>query len=187
MIWNKQTREELKEVLTKELENIYQGKVQWDVNPYLNYQYAEHDKELIVGNVFLSLVNRDKEFRPKDPQDFIDKLIDKLDEVKDDSIQTLEVVKTIKSCSSMSELSTINQRTFWSFFEFTESFVNDFMENEEIWKDELKTINLLLQAIENLIQKVDSLQEKKKLMRLFSKILHQSHKGKLMISGMFKI
>ena len=87
----------------------------------------------------------------------------------------------------MSELSTINQRTFWSFFEFTESFVNDFMENEEIWKDELKTINLLLQAIENLIQKVDSLQEKKKLMRLFSKILHQSHKGKLMISGMFKI
>ena len=132
MIWNKQTREELKEVLTKELENIYQGKVQWDVNPYLNYQYAEHDKELIVGNVFLSSVNRDKEFRPKDPQDFIDKLIDKLDEVKDDSIQTLEVVKTIKSCSSMSELSTINQRTFWSFFEFTESFVNDLMENEEI-------------------------------------------------------
>jgi hypothetical protein len=62
MIWNQRTRDELKSILYKELEGINSSSGSWEVNPYHDFFYSEHESELRVGNVS-QINNRENERR----------------------------------------------------------------------------------------------------------------------------
>lgn len=96
MIWNQRTRDELKKILEKELHSINSSSHNWEVNPYHDFFYSEHESELRVGNVFISLINKDSNYKIENVNEFFIKLLDKLEEVKDDSVAAIEILVAAK-------------------------------------------------------------------------------------------
>ena len=87
-LWNKRTREELKNILERQIEHIKKEEAK-NMNSYnypptlyiyilSNFKYETYKDEVIVDHIFLRLLNRDVYSRVRDPRRFLTKLLETL-------------------------------------------------------------------------------------------------------------
>ena len=152
LIWNASTREELKNILKKEIELSEGDQEQWELNPYQNFEYSIYDNELRVENILIRQLNKDIYFTHKDPDNFLNKLIYKLDELKNDYVLSFELLMATRNCISSQGVTEISEDIYQKLIGLVPNFVKTDIDERE--SDKLsKSSMLMLEILSNGIKK----------------------------------
>lgn len=157
LIWNQRTRDEFRLILGKEIEDINSDKTYWRTNPYQDFLYTDHNKELKVDNVFIRLLNKDVYFSHKQPEEFLVKLVDKVLEVQDDLLSAFEVLMAIRNCIASPSIVHVSDGTKKHLISLIPLFI-DFSRDIDSSKFSKMSL-LILDAITNCIKKNSSLND----------------------------
>lgn len=157
LIWNQRTRDELRLILEKEIDDINSKNTLWRVNPYQDFLYTEHNKELKVDDIFIRLLNKDIYFSHKHPHEFLVKLVDKVLEVQEDKLSAFEVLMAIRNCIASPSIVSVSDETKRQLTSLIPIFI-DFSDDVDPSKFNKMSL-LILEAITNCVKKNNSLKD----------------------------
>lgn len=150
LIWNQRTRDELKLILQKEINEIEAGECNWTKNPYEEYNYTESSKELRVDGVFIRLLNKDIYYTHRDPAHFLDKLVQSIFEIKDDLALSYEVLTALRSLISSPIIEVISTQMRKELVKLIHIFIDSkgpFEANSKYTKISSFVIDIVAQAM----------------------------------------
>ena len=124
LIWNQRTRDELKMILQKEIEEIESGESNWEVNPYNDYWYTEYSKELRVDGVFIRLLNKDIYHSHRNPSRFLHKLVETIFKIKNDISLSYEVLTALRSLISNPIIESVSTDLQKQLIQLIPTFIN---------------------------------------------------------------
>jgi hypothetical protein len=113
------------------------------------------------------MINKDSNYNIEDADEFFIQLLDKLDEVKDDSVAAIEVLVAAKKWTSQPNFTTLSQDICERVIDFAHYFIDSLsISKSKRWKGP-KFLDLVLHILSKCIQKSKSLDNFKKSQGLF--------------------
>ena len=146
LVWTEETRNELKSILENEKKAGINGNFA-DPNLYENYLYTDQSNELLVEysykdsntnkkyneRIYIKYLNKDVYFTPSSPIDFLEALIDKLDDVKTKNKQdSFEIIMSIRGCISSQQIIMISDEIVEKLLNLLHQCMNHEEPNNEI-------------------------------------------------------
>ena len=113
-----------------EILKLNKGEEYWTENPFKNFSYLSKGQSLQVDGIYIKQLNKDLDFILKDPDVFLNKLIEKLEKVKDDEQATFDILIALRNIIASQFISSINDEVKAEFLKLIPLFLDSNYESE---------------------------------------------------------
>ena len=159
LIWNNEYKDIFKGILEKEIEKLETDYSPWEENPFKDFAYLKHDSDLKVNGIYIKQLNKDNDFWIKNPAKFLEALLNKVVEVKDNEQNSFDLLIALRNTIASHYITTVNDKVKEGLLDLVPIFIRDNPDNEEVTSKETQISMLIFESIGHAIKKNDNISD----------------------------